>query len=52
MVYQLYDLNDEGILESKSLDSTHNTKDLESKIDKLVHKLYNLTDEEIQIIES
>lgn len=36
------------------LDSTNqatDTKELESKIDFLVYKLYNLTDDEIKIIE-
>ena len=38
------------ILESKAKDSTTDTKELEYKIDKLVYKLYNLTDKEVQII--
>ena len=41
----------EQILESKAIDSNSDTSELESQIDKLVYKLYNLTDEEIQIIE-
>ena len=32
-------------------DSTLDTKELESKIDSLVYKLYNLTNDEIEIIE-
>lgn len=39
---------------SYMLDSTNqatDTKELESKIDFLVYKLYNLTDDEIKIIE-
>ncbi|RDU63554.1 TaqI-like C-terminal specificity domain-containing protein [Helicobacter sp. MIT 14-3879] len=39
------------ILESKAKDSTTNTSKLESKIDILVYELYNLTNEEIKIIE-
>nr|WP_317404646.1 Eco57I restriction-modification methylase domain-containing protein [uncultured Helicobacter sp.] len=39
------------ILESKAKDSTLNTSKLESKIDSLVYKLYNLTNDEIAIIE-
>ena len=40
------------ILESKAKDSTLDTKELESKIDSLVYKLYNLTNDEIGIIDS
>lgn len=40
----------EQILESKAKDSTTDTSELESQIDKLVYNLYNLTDKEIQII--
>ena len=40
------------ILEVKAKDSTTDTSELESKIDKLVYKLYNLTNKEIKIIES
>ncbi|WP_104722586.1 TaqI-like C-terminal specificity domain-containing protein [Helicobacter mesocricetorum] len=40
------------ILESKATDSTTDTTDLEYKIDVLVYQLYNLTNEEIKIIES
>ncbi|BAM33141.1 truncated type II restriction-modification enzyme [Helicobacter cinaedi CCUG 18818 = ATCC BAA-847] len=39
------------ILEIKAKDSTLDTKELESKIDSLVYKLYNLTNDEIEIIE-
>ena len=39
------------ILDSKSKDPTTDTKELESKIDSLVYKLYNLTESEIKIIE-
>ena len=39
------------ILESKAKDSTIDTKKLESKIDSLVYKLYNLTNDEIEIID-
>lgn len=38
------------ILESKAKDSTLDTSKLESKIDSLVYKLYNLTNDEIEII--
>ena len=48
---QIIALVDE-ILKLKAKDSTFDTSNLESKIDKLVYKLYNLTDEEIKIIES
>ena len=40
------------ILESKAKDSTLDTSKLESKIDSLVYKLYNLTNDEIAIIDS
>nr|WP_236096446.1 hypothetical protein [Helicobacter sp. MIT 11-5569] len=36
----------------KAKDSTANTSNLESEIDSLVYKLYNLTNEEIKSIES
>ena len=39
------------ILDSKAKDPTTDTKELESKIDSLVYKLYHLTDDEIRIIE-
>ncbi|RDU65799.1 type II restriction endonuclease [Helicobacter didelphidarum] len=42
----------ERILESKAKDSHFNTNMLESEIDTLVYKLYNLSDEEIKIIEN
>ena len=38
------------ILESKAKDSAINTSTLESEIDSLVYQLYNLTDEEIKIV--
>ncbi|MCL9820317.1 Eco57I restriction-modification methylase domain-containing protein [Helicobacter sp. 14348-15] len=41
----------EQILDSKAKDPTTDTKELESKIDSLVYKLYNLTESEIKIIE-
>ena len=41
----------EQILDSKAKDPTTDTKELESKIDSLVYKLYHLTDDEIKIIE-
>ena len=42
----------EQILESKAKDSTLDTKELESQIDSLVYTLYNLTNDEIEIIKS
>ncbi|MDU9769096.1 class I SAM-dependent DNA methyltransferase [Helicobacter pylori] len=39
------------ILQSKEKDSKANTQGLEKEIDALVYQLYNLTDEEIKIIE-
>ncbi len=39
------------ILKSKEKDSKANTQKLEKEIDALVYRLYNLTDEEIKIIE-
>ncbi|MBR2493912.1 hypothetical protein [Helicobacter sp.] len=42
----------EQILDSKAKDPTTDTKELESKIDSLVYKLYNLTDDEITTIDS
>ena len=42
----------EQILESKAKDSKTDTTALESAIDQLVYTLYNLSPEEIQIIES
>ncbi|GAA9846730.1 class I SAM-dependent DNA methyltransferase [Helicobacter pylori] len=41
----------ERILKSKEKDPKANTKELEKEIDALVYQLYNLTDEEIKIIE-
>lgn len=40
------------ILKLKAKDSTTDTSNLESEIDCLVYKLYNLTDDEIKIIEN
>ena len=40
------------ILESKAKDSALDTSKLESKLDSLVYKLYNLTNDEIEIIDS
>nr|WP_233706167.1 TaqI-like C-terminal specificity domain-containing protein [Helicobacter bilis] len=40
------------ILESKAKDSALDTSKLESKLDSLVYKLYNLTNDEIAIIDS
>ncbi|MDY4426023.1 MAG: Eco57I restriction-modification methylase domain-containing protein [Helicobacter sp.] len=42
----------EQILDSKAKDPTTDTKELESKIDFLVYKLYHLTNDEIKIIEN
>ncbi|WP_258436873.1 type II restriction endonuclease [Helicobacter monodelphidis] len=42
----------ERILESKARDSHLNTNMLESEIDSLVYKLYNLSDEEVKIMEN
>ncbi len=41
-----------AILEAKEKDPKANTKELEKEIDALVYQLYNLTDEEIKIIEA
>ncbi len=41
----------EAILEAKGKDPKANTQKLEKEIDALVYQLYNLTDEEIKIIE-
>ncbi|UOS47988.1 DUF7149 domain-containing protein [Helicobacter pylori] len=41
----------EAILEAKEKDPKANTQELEKEIDALVYQLYNLTDEEIKIIE-
>lgn len=40
----------EQILKSKVKDFDSNTSELESKIDSLVYRLYNLTQEEIRIV--
>ncbi len=42
----------ERILKTKEKDPKANTQELEQKIDALVYQLYNLTDEEIKIIEN
>ncbi|RVZ69326.1 class I SAM-dependent DNA methyltransferase [Helicobacter pylori] len=42
----------ERILKSKERDPKANTQELEKEIDALVYQLYNLTDEEIKIIEN
>ncbi|GAA9668959.1 class I SAM-dependent DNA methyltransferase [Helicobacter pylori] len=42
----------EAILEAKEKDPKANTQELEKEIDALVYQLYNLTDEEIKIIEA
>ncbi|WP_444685879.1 Eco57I restriction-modification methylase domain-containing protein [Helicobacter pylori] len=42
----------EAILEAKEKDPKANTQKLEKEIDALVYQLYNLTDEEIKIIEN
>ena len=47
---QIIALVDE-ILKLKAKDSTTDTSKLESQIDCLVYKLYNLTDDEIKMIE-
>ncbi|TPH41893.1 class I SAM-dependent DNA methyltransferase [Helicobacter pylori] len=41
----------QAILEAKEKDPKANTQELEKEIDALVYQLYNLTDEEIKIIE-
>ena len=40
----------EQILDSKAKDPTKDTKELESKIDFLVYKLYNLNEKEIKLL--
>ncbi|MGJ9162652.1 class I SAM-dependent DNA methyltransferase [Campylobacter jejuni] len=47
---ELVNLVDE-ILKAKEQDKNANTQELENKINSLVYKLYNLTEEEIKIIE-
>jgi hypothetical protein len=49
--FQFISLIDE-ILKNKSKDISINTTALENQIDQLVYQLYNLTDEEIKIIEA
>ena len=39
------------IIAAKEVDSNANTADLENEIDKLVYDLYDLTDDEIAIVE-
>ncbi|ECL3822820.1 class I SAM-dependent DNA methyltransferase [Campylobacter jejuni] len=48
---ELISLVDE-ILKAKKQDKNANTQELENKINSLVYKLYNLTEEEIKIIEN
>ncbi|HEH4411417.1 TPA: Eco57I restriction-modification methylase domain-containing protein [Campylobacter coli] len=48
---ELINLVDE-ILKAKEQDKNANTQELENKINSLVYKLYNLTEEEIKIIEN
>lgn len=48
---ELINLVDE-ILKAKEQDKNVNTQELENKINSLVYKLYNLTEEEIKIIEN
>ncbi|EAH6009563.1 class I SAM-dependent DNA methyltransferase [Campylobacter coli] len=48
---ELINLADE-ILKAKEQDKNVNTQELENKINSLVYKLYNLTEEEIKIIEN
>ncbi|EAK8041450.1 TPA: Eco57I restriction-modification methylase domain-containing protein [Campylobacter jejuni] len=50
LVDELINLVDE-ILKAKEQDKNANTQELENKINSLVYKLYNLTEEEIKIIE-
>ena len=40
------------ILNNKSQDNSADTSDLENQIDQLVYQLYDLTEEEIEIIEN
>ncbi|EOG8749303.1 phosphoribosylaminoimidazolesuccinocarboxamide synthase, partial [Campylobacter jejuni] len=47
---ELINLVDE-ILKAKEQDKNANTQELENKINSIVYKLYNLTEEEIKIIE-
>lgn len=42
----------DDILKAKEQDKNANTQELENKINSLVYKLYNLTEEEIKIIEN
>ncbi|EAK3027041.1 class I SAM-dependent DNA methyltransferase, partial [Campylobacter coli] len=48
---KLISLVDE-ILKAKEQDKNANTQELENKINSLVYKLYNLTEDEIKIIEN
>ncbi|MFK0412454.1 hypothetical protein, partial [Campylobacter coli] len=48
---ELINLVDE-ILKAKEQDKNANTQELENKINSIVYKLYNLTEEEIKIIEN
>lgn len=51
IVDELINLVDE-ILKAKEQDKNANTQELENKINSIVYKLYNLTEEEIKIIEN
>ncbi|EAI2852611.1 class I SAM-dependent DNA methyltransferase [Campylobacter jejuni] len=51
IVDELINLVDE-ILKAKEQDKNANTQELENKINSLVYKLYNLTEDEIKIIEN
>ncbi|EJB0530410.1 Eco57I restriction-modification methylase domain-containing protein [Campylobacter jejuni] len=51
LVDELVNLVDE-ILKAKEQDKNANTQELENKINSLVYKLYNLTEDEIKIIEN
>ncbi|EDO9576680.1 class I SAM-dependent DNA methyltransferase [Campylobacter coli] len=51
LAHELINLVDE-ILKAKEQDKNVNTQELENKINSLVYKLYNLTEEEIKIIEN
>ncbi|EAJ9787418.1 class I SAM-dependent DNA methyltransferase [Campylobacter coli] len=50
LAHELINLVDE-ILKAKEQDKNANTQELENKINSIVYKLYNLTEEEIKIIE-
>ena len=48
---QFFTILVDQILDAKHANSEADTSDLENKIDKLVYKLYNLTEDEIAIVE-